>query len=86
LIVQINEAPIVRLALNAGVEDLLLLSGEEISDKRIFTVFLNGNILGVVKNYKKLVRTFRCSFTYFIQKCSYAAVRFNGQKTLRSNP
>jgi DNA-directed RNA polymerase III subunit RPC2 len=52
----------VRLALNAGVEDLLLLSGEEISDKRIFTVFLNGNILGVVKNYKKLVRTFRLDF------------------------
>ena len=48
-----------RLALNAGVEDLHLLSGEEISDKRIFTVFLNGNILGVIKNYKKLVRTFR---------------------------
>ena len=55
-----NEGPIVRLALNAGVEDLHLLSGEEISDKRIFTVFLNGNILGVIKNYKKLVRTFRC--------------------------
>ena len=26
----------------------------------LFTVFLNGNILGVIKNYKKLVRTFRC--------------------------
>ncbi len=48
-----------RLAFNAGVEDLFLLSGEEISDPRIYTVFLNGNILGVVRNYKKLVRTFR---------------------------
>ena len=48
-----------RLAFNAGVEDLLILSGEEISDPRIFTVFLNGNILGVTRNYRKLVRTFR---------------------------
>ena len=29
------------------------------SDKRIFTVFLNGNILGVIKDYRKLVRIFR---------------------------
>ena len=54
-----NEEQVVRLAYNCGVEDMRLLSGEEVSDKRIFTVFLNGNILGVVKDYKKLVRTFR---------------------------
>ena len=54
-----NEEPVVRLAYNCGVEDMRLLSGEEVSDKRIFTVFLNGNILGVIKDYKKLVRTFR---------------------------
>merc|ERR1719383_202485 len=56
---EVEEAPVTRLALNAGVEDLLILSGEEISDPRIFTVFLNGNILGVTRNYRKLVRTFR---------------------------
>ena len=54
-----------RLAFNAGVEDLFLLSGEEISDPRIYTVFLNGNILGVVRNYKKLVRTFRYSKYFY---------------------
>lgn len=54
-----DETTVMRLAFNAGVEDLFLLSGEEISDPRIYTVFLNGNILGVVRNYKKLVRTFR---------------------------
>jgi len=54
-----DEGPVVRLGFNAGVEDLLLLSGEEISNPRIYTVFLNGNILGVVRNFKKLVRTFR---------------------------
>ena len=58
-----REEPIARLAFNAGVEDLLILSGEEISDPRVFTVFLNGNILGVTRHYKKLVRTFRLAKT-----------------------
>merc|ERR1719317_1908191 len=56
-----GEAPIVRLAFNVGVEDVHLLSGEELSNKDIFTVFLNGNILGVVKNYTRLVETFRAA-------------------------
>jgi len=56
---EVKEDPVIRLAFNAGVEDLNLLSGEEISDVRVFTVFLNGNILGVTRNYRKLVRTFR---------------------------
>merc|ERR1719192_130894 len=55
----VAEGPIIRLAYNAGVEDIRLLSGEEVSDKRIFTVFLNGNILGVVKDYRKLLRTLK---------------------------
>ena len=63
---EVNEGPIVRLAFNVGVEDIHLLSGEELSNKAIFTVFLNGNIIGVVKNYSKLVDTFkkarRCGF------------------------
>ena len=56
---ELTEGPIIRLAYNCGVEDMRLLSGEEVSDKRIFTVFLNGNILGVIRDYRKLVRTFR---------------------------
>ena len=54
---EVDEVPIARLAYNCGVEDIRLLSGEEVSDKRIFTVFLNGNILGVVKDFRKLVTT-----------------------------
>ncbi|XP_068705248.1 DNA-directed RNA polymerase III subunit RPC2-like isoform X2 [Montipora foliosa] len=54
-----NEEPIVRLAYNLGVENLRLLSGEEISHPSVYIVFLNGNILGVVGNYKRLVETFR---------------------------
>ena len=63
---EVEEGGIVRLAFHAGVEDIHLLSGEELSNKAIFTVFLNGNILGVVKNYTKLVEIFkqarRCRF------------------------
>ena len=56
---EVDEGPIASLAFNCGVEDIHLLSGEEVSDKRIFTVFLNGNILGVVRDYRKLVRTLK---------------------------
>lgn len=54
-----DEAPIIRLAFNLGVEDIQLLSGAEITSKFVYMVFLNGNILGVIRNYKRLVRTFR---------------------------
>jgi DNA-directed RNA polymerase III subunit RPC2 len=54
-----EEAPVIRLAFNVGVEDVHLLSGEELSNKSLYTVFLNGNILGVVKNFVRLVRIFR---------------------------
>ncbi|XP_013408039.1 DNA-directed RNA polymerase III subunit RPC2-like [Lingula anatina] len=55
----LDETPIIRLAMNLAVEDIHLLSGEELSSPHVYLVFLNGNILGVVRNYKKLVRTFR---------------------------
>lgn len=54
-----EEAPIVRLAFNLGVEDLMFLSGEELSFGSVYIVFLNGNILGVVRNYSRLIRMFR---------------------------
>lgn len=54
-----EEDPIIRLAFNLGVEDIQLLSGEEMTSSRVYLVFLNGNILGVIRDHKKLVRTFR---------------------------
>lgn len=54
-----DERPVIRMAFNMGVEDIRLLSGEELSNKKVYTVFLNGNILGVIKNYARLVRLFR---------------------------
>ena len=54
-----EEEPIIRLAFNLGVEDLTYLSGEELSLGYVYIVFLNGNILGVVRHYKRLIRMFR---------------------------
>ena len=39
-----DEGPIVKLAFNLGVEDVGLLSGEELSCKDVFIVFLNGKV------------------------------------------
>ena len=36
------EAPIVRLAFNLGVEDIHLLSGEDMTARDVYLVFLNG--------------------------------------------
>lgn len=54
-----EEAPIKRLAFNLGIEDIQYLSGEELSFPSVYVVFLNGNILGVVQDYKRLVQMFR---------------------------
>jgi len=54
-----NENPIKRLAFNLGVEDINTLSGEELSSPHVYMVFLNGNILGVIKNHLHLIKIFR---------------------------
>lgn len=54
-----DERPLVRLAFNLGVEDIQLLSGEELTSPHVYIVFLNGNILGVIRDYQRLVSTFR---------------------------
>ncbi|GFG30397.1 hypothetical protein Cfor_05850 [Coptotermes formosanus] len=56
---EVEEAPIIRLAFNVGVEDVNLLGGEEINSLQVYMVFLNGNILGVIRDYQRLVRIFR---------------------------
>ena len=53
------EEPIIRLALNLGVEDVSLMSGEQMNSARVYVVFLNGNILGVTQHYVRLMRVFR---------------------------
>lgn len=56
---EVEEEPIIRLAFNLGVENVNILGGEEINNKDVYMVFLNGNILGIVKNYPRLVHIFR---------------------------
>ncbi|KAK0174498.1 hypothetical protein PV327_010260 [Microctonus hyperodae] len=56
---EIDEEPIVRLVFNLGVESINFLGGEEINDKNVYMVFLNGNILGIIRDYYRLVMVFR---------------------------
>lgn len=56
---EVEEEPIIRLAYNLGVENVNILGGEEINNKDVYMVFLNGNILGIIKNYVRLVNVFR---------------------------
>ena len=54
-----DDTPIRRLAFNLGVEDIVLLSGEEINGKKTYVVFLNGLILGVHQAPYDFVKAFR---------------------------
>lgn len=54
-----EEEPIKRLAFNLGVEAIDFLSGEEFSHPSVYIVFLNGNILGVVRSHQRLILMFR---------------------------
>lgn len=54
-----DDIPVIRLAFNAGVEDIKLLGGDIINHQNVFVVFLNGNILGVSLGYNRLIQTFR---------------------------
>lgn len=56
---EVEEEPIIRLAFNLGVENVNILNGEEINNKDVYMVYLNGNILGIVKNYHRLVTVIR---------------------------
>ncbi|KAG1714218.1 DNA-directed RNA polymerase III subunit RPC2 [Nymphon striatum] len=55
----IDEYPIAFLAMNLGVEDVHLITGEELSNPNYYLVFLNGNILGIIHNYERLIRQIR---------------------------
>lgn len=56
---EVDKEPVIRFAFNHGVEDIRLLSGESINDKRVMMVFINGNILGVTIRYQHFIHKFR---------------------------
>lgn len=56
---QVDEAEVIRIALNSEVEDIRLLSGETINAAGVFLVFINGNVLGVTREQNRLIENFR---------------------------
>ncbi|ODM89002.1 DNA-directed RNA polymerase III subunit RPC2 [Orchesella cincta] len=56
---EVDEAPIIRILNNLGIEDILLLSGEELHQRGVYTVYLNGGLVGIVQNAVKLMCRFR---------------------------
>lgn len=56
---EVDEYPLIRLVNNAGVVDINMSSGSAIHSPDNFLVMLNGNILGTIRDYKRLLRTFR---------------------------
>ena len=56
---EVDENQIRRLMYNIGVEDIMLLCGQELHNKSNFLIFLNGNIVGVVQDYQKFIQRFK---------------------------
>ncbi|XP_055374306.1 DNA-directed RNA polymerase III subunit RPC2 [Condylostylus longicornis] len=54
-----DEAPVIRLAFNSGVEDIRLMGGHQMNNSNVYIVFINGNILGATTNKTHLVKVFR---------------------------
>ncbi|KAG0723534.1 DNA-directed RNA polymerase III subunit RPC2 [Chionoecetes opilio] len=80
---EVNPEPIIELAFNCGVEDINLLSGEELASRQVFLVFLNGNIIGVTRDHRRVVKVFRAMrrnniisgfvsiYTHYKHRCVY---------------
>ncbi|KAK9870478.1 hypothetical protein WA026_008036 [Henosepilachna vigintioctopunctata] len=80
---EINDYPLIRLANNSGVQDINMVSADKLHAQGTFMVFLNGNIIGVVENYKRLINIFRTMrrkgyisgyvsiYPSFLHKCIY---------------
>lgn len=52
-----EERQLIKLAFNLGVEDIHCICGLEISDPNLYLVFINGNIIGIVKDYRRFMNT-----------------------------
>nr|CAB3265030.1 DNA-directed RNA polymerase III subunit RPC2 [Phallusia mammillata] len=78
--VDVEEEPTKRLLFNLGVEDVYMLSGEEIHSLEGYMVFLNGNVIGVTCDPENLVYTLRLMRRHgylndFISVCTNRAHR-----------
>lgn len=56
---EVPEEPLIRLMRNMGVEDIHTLIGEELTNDGVYLVLVNGTMVGIVQNHRRLVRQFR---------------------------
>lgn len=54
-----EEGPLIKLVFNLGVEDCHSLSGLEISNKYVYMVFINGNIIGMIRDAESFARSLK---------------------------
>lgn len=54
-----EEKQLIRLAFNLGVEDCHSLCGLEISNKSNYLVFVNGNIVGMIRDQQNFTKTLK---------------------------
>eukprot|EP00055_Hartaetosiga_balthica_P008684 m.33093 g.33093 ORF g.33093 m.33093 type:complete len:1147 (-) comp6431_c1_seq1:218-3658(-) len=54
-----DDGPLIDLAFNLGVESLHSINGAEFTKDDVFTVFVNGTLLGVTRSPVRLVRAIR---------------------------
>ncbi len=54
-----EEKQLIKLAYNLGCEDLHCLSGLEISSSDSYMVFINGNIIGLIREFRGFVATLK---------------------------
>ncbi|KAM9988280.1 hypothetical protein ACTFIZ_003620 [Dictyostelium cf. discoideum] len=54
-----SEGPLLRLAYNLGVQDILLVTGEELNSRNAYLVLLNGQIIGIHNSPDYFVTTLR---------------------------
>ena len=52
----VEEKQLIKLAFNLGVEDCHALSGSEITNKSVYIVFINGNIIGMIRNHENFIK------------------------------
>ncbi|XP_055949734.1 DNA-directed RNA polymerase III subunit RPC2-like [Argiope bruennichi] len=55
----LEEEPVAQLAYNLGVQKVHMLCGLELHEPDVYLVFVNGNLIGIKRGYKKFVNNFR---------------------------
>jgi len=56
---EVPENPIVQLLVNLGVENIFTVSGEELTNKNVYIVFVNGTFVGITKYREQLMYYFK---------------------------